>query len=137
LLPCKLTECSMQEDRKNYEPPIYKTLRKSVVILLSGFLLSSTTYSQNWVRTMGGTGQQRGAAITIDGVGNSYTIGNFAGTIDFDPGAGVFNLTALSYDVFVLKLDASGDFVWAKKWGGAAGADGVSIQVDAMGNIYR
>ncbi len=95
-----------------------------------------TSIGQNWVRTMGGTNQQRGEAITIDGSGNNYTTGYFTGTVDFDPGSGVFNLTAVSSDVFIVKLNSNGDFVWAKNFGAAFGATGSSIQVDASGNIY-
>lgn len=39
--------------------------------------------------------------------GNSLTTGVFQGTVDFDPGAGVYNLTALSGgNVFISKLKA-------------------------------
>ena len=39
----------------------------------------------------------------------------FEGTVDFDPGSGVFNLSdGGGKDAFVLKLDNSGDFIWAK-----------------------
>jgi hypothetical protein len=76
-------------------------------------------------------------SIAVDAAGNVYTVGYFQGTVDFDPGAGVHNLTAVGpYDVFISKLDASGAFVWAKQMGGAAGSIGTSIALDAAGNIY-
>jgi Secretion system C-terminal sorting domain/Beta-propeller repeat len=77
-------------------------------------------------------------AMKMDAAGNIYTTGRFKGTIDFDPGAGVFNLVASDflYDIFVSKLDASGNFVWAKKMGGAEDDVSFGITVDASGNVY-
>ena len=47
--------------------------------------------------------------------GNVYLGGLFPSTVDFDPGPASFNLTAQGFeDAFVLKLDASGNFIWAK-----------------------
>ena len=41
-----------------------------------------------------------------------------------------------SWDIFVLKLNASGNFVWAKQLGGTAQDRGESIVVDVYGNVY-
>ena len=71
-----------------------------------------------------------------------YTTGYFStyysnGTVDFDPGAGTANLgTNGSYDVWVSKLDSSGNYVWAKSFGGTAGDRGYSVAVDSSGNVY-
>ncbi|MBK9223846.1 MAG: T9SS type A sorting domain-containing protein [Flavobacterium sp.] len=64
---------------------------------------------------------------------------------DFDAGVGIFNLSVnhrFGDDTYILKLDASGSFVWVKQIGGVpsltAGPDtiGKSIVVDGSGNIY-
>src|SRR5690606_28763621 len=60
-------------------------------------------------------------------------------TVDFDPGIGVFNLTSNgSSDVFIQKLDVSGNFLWAKSFGGgpSSSAAAFSITIDNNGNIY-
>lgn len=77
-------------------------------------------------------------AITVDASGNVYTTGRFGGVIDFDPGAGIYNLTSSGLDdIFILKLDALGNFIWAKNVGGSQSGDqGLSIKTDASGNIY-
>jgi gliding motility-associated-like protein len=81
-----------------------------------------------------GTGVGRG--ITLDGSGNVLTTGNFTGTADFDPGAGTFNITSLgSEDIFLSKLDANGNFVWAKSMGGSQAERGYALAVDNSGNI--
>ncbi len=57
--------------------------------------------------------------ITNDADGNLYLNGNFTGTKDFDPGSGVFNLTADGGAIgssFVVKLNPEGEFLWAIKY---------------------
>ena len=54
-----------------------------------------------------------------------------------DPGAGVSNLTSAGdNDVFVSKLDASGNFLWARSMGGTGSDYGYDIAVDASGIVY-
>lgn len=93
-----------------------------------------------WAKSIGNTGADRGQSIGVDMMDNVYTTGYFAGTTDFDTGLGVFNLTSsggtFGANVFVSKLDYNGNFVWAKKMGGAGNALGYSINVDFFGNSY-
>ncbi|MES2139529.1 MAG: T9SS type A sorting domain-containing protein [Bacteroidota bacterium] len=95
-----------------------------------------------WAKTMeGGTGNTAsyGNSIVLDATDNVYTTGNFIGTLDFDPGVGVFNLTAVTgVNIFVSKLDVFGNFIWAKAMGGITNVDalGTSIAVDASENVY-
>lgn len=75
-----------------------------------------------------------------DYAGNTYFTGRFSGTVDFDPGAGEFFMTSVddifSDDVFVAKLDADGNFVWAKQFGGEGDETGRFIHADKDGNVY-
>lgn len=90
-----------------------------------------------WAKRIGGTLSDFASSITLDGSGNVYTTGYFQGTVDFDPGPGTFTLvSAGSFDVFINKLDASGNFVWAKRIGDTSSDIGNSITVDASGNVY-
>lgn len=76
-----------------------------------------------------------GWSIDVDASGNVYTAGNFVGTADFDPGIGTCMLTAgnaSSGDVFVLKLNAAGNFVWAKQFTGEY-PRGITIHAN---NVY-
>lgn len=64
--------------------------------------------------------QDSGSPDTIeaDSAGNVYIGGTFAGTQDFNPQGGVFSLTGLGgLDVYLLKLNSSGTFQWALRWG--------------------
>jgi hypothetical protein len=74
------------------------------------------------------------------GGGSVLVTGDFAGTVDFDPGTGVSNITSASgsVNVFVSKLDEAGNFVWARAMGGATGPapeTGRAVAVDAAGNV--
>ena len=43
-------------------------------------------------------------STTVDAAGNVYQVGSFSGTVDFDPGPGVFNLSATGLtDIFLMK----------------------------------
>jgi len=89
------------------------------------------------VATFGGTGPDIGRSVAVDSSGNVYTTGQFSGTVDFDPGAGTANLVSNEYaDVFVSKLDASGNLVWAKSFGGTGTDAGNSVAVDGSGNVH-
>lgn len=90
-----------------------------------------------WAKRMGGTSGDFGRSIALDASESVYSTGFFRGTADFDPGPATFNLTdAGNSDIFVSKLDASGNFVWAKRMGGANSDRGASINVDLAGNVY-
>ncbi len=114
-----------------------KKLFTSFFILVSSFVFSQAPTFQ-WAKQIGGTSSDAGSSIVADGSGNVYTTGSFQGTVDFDPGAGVFNLTshAGSSDIFISKLDATGNFIWAKNLGGNSSDYGRSIAIDASGNVY-
>lgn len=98
----------------------------------------SSSGSLIWAKSMGSVeGNNLGFGIAVDTIGNVYTTGNFQGTVDFDPGTGVSNLTSRAYqDCFVSKLDAAGNFVWAKHWGSVFVNVGYDIIVDNEQNVY-
>jgi hypothetical protein len=81
-----------------------------------------------------------GPFIGLDTPGNVYAIGHFSGTMDFDPGPGVFNMSSQgSETAYLLKLDVNGGFVWAKQFGSVVGwglSSAKSIAVDPQGYIY-
>lgn len=75
-------------------------------------------------------------AIILDENENIYLTGSFIGTTDFDPGTGTTSLTAEGHDVFVLKLDTDGNFVWVKAFGGPLSEEGYDLVRDSGGHIY-
>ncbi len=93
-----------------------------------------------WAKSIGGTGSDQGMGIHVDNTGNVYTTGFFNTTADFDPSSSTYTLSTPGGNcIFVSKLDASGNFVWAKAMGGAGGSFqnyGAGITTDALGNVY-
>jgi Beta-propeller repeat len=108
------------------------------------FLLLVSANAQDasfaWAKKMGAAFTELPKSIKVDALGNVYTCGTFNGTIDFDPGSGVFNLVShgSSYDAFIQKLDANGNFLWARNFGkwSFVNVDARGIEVDAFGNVY-
>jgi hypothetical protein len=89
-----------------------------------------------WAKQMH-KGSSTGNAITVDASGNVYTTGSFIGKVDFDPGPGEFFLnSSRGKSVFASKLDAKGNLVWAKAWGGDSPLNnGCAIKTDLSGNV--
>lgn len=90
-----------------------------------------------WAKTFGGSQYDVITDIQIDDNGNVYAIGEFWDTINFDAGNNNFNLTSNgAQDIFILKLDNSGNLIWARSFGGNTYDFGKSIDLDQNGNIY-
>lgn len=90
-----------------------------------------------WVNTIAGSGADTGRSVFVDGQGNVFTTGSFQDTVDFDPGAAVLNQISVGgSDIFISKVDAAGNLVWAKGMGGTDLDEGKAIVVDASGNVY-
>src|SRR5688572_20099938 len=77
--------------------------------------------------------------LTLDKYANVYITAYFGGTVDFDPGPGVHEVTSIaSHVAFVLKLNANGDFVWVRQFGGSGindGASGYALDIDINDNV--
>ncbi len=100
-------------------------------------IAAQETAQLDWVKRFGSTSNERGRDMVLDEDGNIYITGFYIGTVDFDPGPGVFNLTSEgSSDIFVLKLDPQGNFIWAKSMGGPNGDTGYGIALDNDRNVY-
>ncbi|MEZ5046437.1 MAG: T9SS type A sorting domain-containing protein [Chitinophagaceae bacterium] len=77
-----------------------------------------------------------GFDIQSDSKGNVYATGTFFGSTDFDPGAGTAIQTAVNADIFLLKLDSSGNYKWAFKIGSSAAAEiGRRVRIDNNDNV--
>ena len=84
--------------------------------------------SYAWTKTYGGTEQDYGYSVAVDPAKNVYIAGNFQGTADFDPGAGISNISSAGdNDVFLTKINANGSNAWTKRIGG----------IDSRDNLLR
>lgn len=92
-----------------------------------------------WVRSFGSNSNYGDVihSITLDAFGNTYAIGEFKGIVDLDPGMEEANFTASGdYDIYILKLDPDGNYIWARTFGGSSEDNGRDIMVDTFGNLY-
>ena len=93
-----------------------------------------------WARNIGAGSIARGNGITSDHLNNVYVTGHFFETVDFDPSGGVFNISVNPNDtlgdIFILKLNSSGNFLWAHGYGGEGRDEGESLVTDNLGNLY-
>ncbi|MBA3662922.1 MAG: SBBP repeat-containing protein [Bacteroidetes bacterium] len=111
------------------------------ILLLTVYILTSIILKAQpgfvWTKGIGGSDSYMySKSITTDNSGNVYVTGYFSDTVDFDPGVGVCNLIADAYDIFILKLNASGNLIWAKQFNGPYSEGGNAVVVDAKNNIY-
>ena len=85
----------------------------------------------------GGTGTDAGADIGTDSLANIYVTGYFTGTVDFDPGSGVHELTSAGdTDIFVAKYDVDGNYLWAFRVGGNGADCARAIRVEGDGTVW-
>ncbi len=91
-----------------------------------------------WAKQIGGIAADYGCSISLDPLGNVYTVGQYFGTVDFDPGAEIYNLNSIDNQIsrFILKLTTTGEFLWARQIQAASIDYGCAIAVDKSGNVY-
>lgn len=79
-------------------------------------------------------------SMTTNNAGEQIIAGQFKGNIDFDPGVGTYILSSSAggtKDVFVLKLNVSGDFIWAGKIGNDLLDEQIGkVVTDNADNVY-
>jgi Beta-propeller repeat len=91
-----------------------------------------------WAKNAGGTEEDFGNEIAIDGSGNAYITGHYKGTANFGVSPSTVTYTSRGYkELFVAKYNTSGGFLWAKTAGGVDDDRGTGIAVDNGGtNVY-
>ncbi len=120
-----------------------KKAHLTTLIFLSSLLsITAQNFKTNWSITQGNTGGDEIWDITTDAQGNIYITGSFTDSVDFDPGPGTHWLWQYAGntkpDAFIQKLDANGNFIWAKSFRGTYDDRemGTNIAVDDTGNVY-
>ncbi|MFZ5999432.1 MAG: SBBP repeat-containing protein, partial [Bacteroidota bacterium] len=117
-----------------------KTLKMAFVV--GALLFPSTSIraqvpNLQWARRIGSTSFDRPEGLAVDASGNTFTVGFFTTIADFDPGAGILNLTSSGgRDIFITKFDPDGNLVWVRQMGGTGDDQGFAVATDNLGNIY-
>jgi hypothetical protein len=111
--------------------------KKPLIVISLLIIVNSHGQDFEWVKSFG-PGTSQGRDITTDNLGNIYTVGYFNGTCDFDPDAGVTNLTSVasSNDIFISKSANDGSLIWVKSVGGSGSDIAQRVIVNSTGEIY-
>ena len=86
-----------------------------------------------WARAAGGLGAN---GIAVNTFGEVLVAGVFRGPSDFDPGPGEFILAGLGTDAVLWKLDSSGNFLTAHRFGSNGPDQAWGVAVDSAGDEY-
>lgn len=92
-----------------------------------------------WSKSFGGDHSVFPHAVAVAPNGDIWVTGVMSGTIQFGATPALVQATdgVNDYpDAFVVKLDASGEVIWAKRFGNTYIQAGVSVAVDAAGNGF-
>ncbi len=90
-----------------------------------------------WAKNMGGISTEIGNGIFVDSQGAVYTTGYVSETADFDPSENSANIVSHGEtDIFVSKLSADGNYVWAYTFGGPESDIGRAIRVNESGTVF-
>ena len=85
-----------------------------------------------WATKAGGSGSDRATSVKSDSNGNIYITGFYYGTATF--GSTILTSVSGSQDGFLAKLDANGNFLWAKSFGGNLAEWGNAVAIDELDN---
>ena len=88
-----------------------------------------------WNTYLGGSGEDYGTGITLDGSGNIYVVGNTHTAWSCSPAPCTVRGYTSGVNAFAAKLDSSGDLLWNTFLGGDWDY-GKGIAVDGSGNVY-
>lgn len=119
-------------------------MKRLILFLLVLYSYGATgQHSLNWVKQMVPSGSPAGIIsqrIAVDAFGNVYTTGQFSGLVDFDPGPGTTYMSTPTGSggghIFISKLSATGDFLWAKQFTGTIYMYANALAVSAAGDVY-
>lgn len=87
-----------------------------------------------WVRPMGGAGEEFMGDLVVDAGANCYLTGAFAQTAEFR--SDVTLTSRGSWDVFLAKYSSAGTLQWVQQAGGTADDRGYGVTADATGNLF-
>ncbi|MBL0339842.1 MAG: hypothetical protein IPP71_02365 [Bacteroidetes bacterium] len=111
-----------------------------IIFLLLSFFSSVRGQGLEWAVGFGSSYQNFGLNIAgdfvaVDDSGNVFITGLYLDSVDFDPGPGVTLMVPQGNDAFIVKLDASGNFVWVKTFTGSGSLEPDELIFDHQGNL--
>lgn len=91
-----------------------------------------------WTKTWGTSLQDQSFKLSVDSNDNIVVRGQSNSvSLDLDPGAGISPYTGQGgQDIYIIKLNNDGDYIWHKGWGSIGDDYSVASSVDGQGGIY-
>jgi hypothetical protein len=90
-----------------------------------------------WSRNAGGNFNDLANSVAVDGAGNVYISGGFASdTLIFTGNDTLVNAFGSIPDIFTVRYNSNGDFVWAHRAGSNDNDHSVSVCTDWNGQVY-
>jgi hypothetical protein len=86
-----------------------------------------------WDRTFGGSGTEQSTGLGVDALGDIYVTGSFQMTARYSTGSTTIASSG-GNDVFLLKVNSSGNLLWQQGAGSPSDDAAAGITVDAAGN---
>jgi hypothetical protein len=86
-----------------------------------------------WSKQVSGPDVEGVTDIKLDESGSMFIVGWFFQTVTF--GNSTYTSQGSS-DAFLSKLDANGNFLWTKTWGGSSSDYAIGLDISSNGNIY-
>jgi hypothetical protein len=114
------------------------------ITIYSGYMQSyfvkiDSSGSLIWSKVLAGNDVNDCSCIKSDRANNVYITGSFEHTADFDPDSGSYNLNVITTTGYILKLDPSGSFLWARAMNDSLSPNSnevTGIDIDNANNIY-
>jgi hypothetical protein len=113
------------------------SLRKVLLASIATFAfvdMSAQGVGLEWSKHFGGKSYDQGNAIAVDKDRNVYVAGYFNDTTSFNITADL--VAKGSSDIFVAKLDWTGNTLWVKQFGGSGSDAAMALKLDTANNIY-
>ena len=89
-----------------------------------------TSGAKQWTRVLGGTGNESGSGVAVDGSGNIYVVGTTTANLDG------LSFSGGTYDAFLTKYNSSGDKQWTRLLGNGTETYGYAVALATSGNVY-
>lgn len=99
--------------------------------------MNLTNGSIDWLKTMGGTGNDSGAGLVIKSNDNILLTGRYQNIMDINPSANDFSLSSNGgFSVFLAEYDSQGNFINGFSFDSSSDMESYDIALDNNENIY-
>ncbi len=106
---------------------------KSDIVLIK----MSESGEVDWIRTIGGSGEDKAYRMITDEAGSIFLTGSFERILRFGENQDTHTLESRGKeDMFLAKFDSDGQIVWSVQSGGARSDQGIGLATDGAGNVY-